>query len=144
VSREYPSHPRVGVGVVLFRRSSVLLIRRATPPRIGQWSLPGGGQELGETVEQAARRELLEETALTVEGALTLVDVIDLVIPDDAGRVRFHYTLIDFAGFAGPGEAVAGGDSAAVAWTPLDTLDALPLWDATRAVIAKAVTLLRP
>lgn len=144
MSREYPSHPRVGVGVVLFRGASVLLIRRATPPRAGAWSLPGGGQELGETVEETARRELLEETGLRVEGGLVLVDVVDSVTHDEAGRVRFHYTLVDFAGFAAPGEPMAGGDSAAAAWVPLDALAPLELWTKTRDVIAKAEAMLLP
>lgn len=140
--REYPSHPRVGVGVILFRDDAVLLIRRGTPPRLGEWSLPGGGQELGETVEETARREILEETGLAIEGALTFVEVVDAIVRDEAGRVRFHYTLIDFACHAPEGVAVAGGDCAALAWVPLATLDEIPLWDRTRAVIAKAASLL--
>ena len=67
MSREYPDRPHVGVGVVVLRGDSVLLVRRAKPPRVGSWSLPGGGQELGETVFEAGRREIAEETGLTVE-----------------------------------------------------------------------------
>lgn len=129
--------------MILFRGPSVLLIRRGTPPRAGEWSLPGGGQELGETVEQTALRELAEETGLAPAGPLHLVDVVDAILRDPDGRVRFHYTLVDFAGQAGPGEPVAGGDCAAVAWTPLEALPTLPLWDRTRAVITKAAAMLR-
>lgn len=133
----------MGVGVILFRGTSVLLIRRGTAPRLGEWSLPGGAQELGETVEQAARRELAEETGLAPQGELLLVDVVDSILRDAAGRVRFHYTLVDFAARAGPGEPVAGGDCAAVAWTPIEALAGLPLWERTRAVITKAAAMLR-
>jgi ADP-ribose pyrophosphatase YjhB (NUDIX family) len=129
--------------VILFRGPSVLLIRRGTPPRAGEWSLPGGGQELGETVEETARRELAEETGLAPEGPFHLVDVVDAIVRDEAGRVRFHYTLVDFAAHAAPGEPVAGGDCAAVAWTPLAALDGLPLWERTRGVITKAAAMLR-
>jgi ADP-ribose pyrophosphatase YjhB (NUDIX family) len=141
--REYPAHPRVGVGIILFRGDRVLLIRRGTPPRVGEWSLPGGGQELGETVEETARRELAEETGLAPAGPFTLVDVVDSITRDEAGRVRFHYTLVDFAARAAPGEAIAGGDCAAVAWTPLSDIGSLSLWERTRFVIAKATGLLR-
>jgi len=130
--------------VILFRGASVLLIRRGTPPRAGEWSLPGGGQELGETVAETALRELAEETGLAPDGPLHLVDVVDAIVRDAAGRVRFHYTLVDFAAHAAPGEPVAGGDCAAVAWTPLSALDAVPLWDRTRGVITKAASMLRP
>jgi ADP-ribose pyrophosphatase YjhB (NUDIX family) len=131
------------VGVILFRGDTVLLIRRGSPPRAGEWSLPGGGQELGETVEQAALRELAEETGLAPEGPLRLVDVVDSITRDAAGRVQFHYTLVDFAAKAAPGEAVPGGDCIALAWTPLVALDGLGLWERTRAVITKAAAMLR-
>jgi len=131
------------VGVVLFRGPSVLLIRRSAPPWAREWSLPGGGQELGETVVEAALRELAEETGLAPDGPLHLVDVVDAIVRDGAGRVRFHYTLIDFAAHAGPGEPVPGGDCASLAWTPLEALPVLPLWDRTRAVITKAAAILR-
>src|SRR5438876_7221176 len=94
VEREYPKHPLTGVGVVCWRGDQVLLIRRGKPPRLGQWSLPGGLQHLGETVYEAAARETLEETGIRVR-VLGFLDIIDAITRDDAGRVRFHYTLID-------------------------------------------------
>ncbi|MCS6855123.1 MAG: NUDIX hydrolase [Elioraea sp.] len=128
----------MGVGVVLFRDRSVLLVRRRTPPRAGSWSIPGGKQELGETVAEAARRELFEETGLAPSGDLVLIDVVDSIERAADGRVLRHYTLVDFAARAAAGEARPGGDCAAVAWVALSDLPGHCLWPPTVAVIAKA------
>lgn len=138
--REYPPRPLVGVGAIVFRDATVLLIRRGKPPRDGEWSLPGGVQRLGETVFAAAKREVMEETGLTVE-ILGVVAVIDLIEPDAVGAIRYHYTLIDVAAEWTAGEAIAGSDAAAVAWIPLAGVEALPMWSETKRVIADAVRL---
>lgn len=136
--RDYPDRPIVGVGVVVWRDDRVLLVRRGKPPRIGQWSLPGGAQELGETVAETARREVLEETGLGL-ASVDLLTVVDLVEREPAGgRVLYHYTLIDFTAEAAPGEAVAADDAAAVAWFARDELAALGLWQETLRIIALA------
>ncbi|MBU8545629.1 MULTISPECIES: NUDIX hydrolase [Roseomonadaceae] len=136
--REYPTRPWVGIGVVLLRGEEVLLIRRGRPPRVGEWSLPGGGQRLGETAEACARRELLEETGLEA-GPLTLLAVVDAITPGEAGRgPRFHYTIIDFAGAWASGDARPGGDVTEVAWAPLDALAPYRLWPEALRVIALA------
>jgi ADP-ribose pyrophosphatase YjhB (NUDIX family) len=137
VSREYPDRPWIGIGVIAFRGEEVLLVRRGKPPRLGAWSLPGGAQHLGEGAQEAARRELREETGIEV-GPLLLADVIDAVTKDEAGRVRFHYTIVDFAGHWLAGEARAGDDVSEVAWAPPGALSAYDLTSEAVAVIALA------
>lgn len=139
--REYPPRPIVGIGIVVLKGDAVLLIQRAKPPHIGSWSLPGGAQELGETVEQAARRELAEETGVTV-GALELVAVVDSIRPDPDGRLRYHYTIIDFAARWEAGEPRAGSDAGAALWAPADALEPYALWHEAHRVIARARRLL--
>jgi ADP-ribose pyrophosphatase YjhB (NUDIX family) len=141
-SREYPARPIVGIGIVVLRPrdgggAEVLLVRRGKPPNIGAWTLPGGAQELGETAEQAARRELLEETQLTV-GALHLAANVDNIQHDEEGRVRYHYTIIDFAARWDSGVAIAGSDVSEAEWAPVDRLAQYSLWHEAHRVIALA------
>jgi 8-oxo-dGTP diphosphatase len=134
--REYPPRPLVGVGIVVWHGERVLLVRRGKPPRVGQWSLPGGAQKLGETVTQAARREVLEEAGLAVEVGEVLA-VVDL-IERDGERVRYHYTLIDF-GAEAPGSALRpGGDAADARWFSLAEVEQLGLWSETVRIIKLA------
>lgn len=138
MSREYPERPFIGVGAVVLGRGGVLLVRRGKPPRDGQWSLPGGAQKLGESVFAAARREILEETGLTID-VLGLVDVVDSIHHDGDGRVRYHYTLVDVLAVPEDGVPSPGGDAEAVAWMPLDDIPGLGLWSETERVINLAV-----
>jgi len=139
MSREYPAYPMVGVGVVVWRGDEVLLIERGKGPVSGNWSLPGGKQELGETVRETAHREIKEETGVDID-VTCLLDVVDLVRHDAEGRVRFHYTLVDFTAEWRAGEAVAGDDAAAVRWVPLAEIDNYNLWDETLRVIRLSAT----
>ena len=135
--REYPPRPIVGIGVVVLKDSSVLLIRRGKPPNIGSWTLPGGAQELGETMEEAARRELAEETGITV-GALHLAAAVDSIRRDDSGHVQFHYTIIDYAGPWQAGEPAALSEVSEALWVPFDRLADYPLTSEVHRVIAIA------
>ncbi|CAH2604625.1 NUDIX hydrolase [Rhodovastum atsumiense] len=140
MSREYPTRPIVGIGICLLRPHAggeVLLARRGQAPALGAWTLPGGAQELGETAEQAARRELLEETGLTA-GPLQLAANVDSIHRDAAGRVRYHYTILDFYGLPAGGVLAPGDDVAEVVWARLDALDAYALWDEVHRVIGIA------
>ncbi|WP_343699307.1 NUDIX hydrolase [Caulobacter sp.] len=137
------SNPVPCVGVVCLRGDEVLLIRRGTPPRLGQWSLPGGRLEWGETLEVAALRELKEETGVHAE--LTgLLDVVDGVFParpsldGRGGEITRHYVLIDYAARWTGGEPVAGDDAAEARFVSRDEAMALVEWDETRRVIAQA------
>ena len=127
--------PVPAVGVVCLRGDEVLLIRRGTPPRQGEWSLPGGRIEPGEMATDAAIRELREETG--VEARLTgLLDVVDGIFPT-AGR---HYVLIDYAAEWLSGEPVAGDDALEARFVPLDQVAALIDWSETRRIIALAAS----
>lgn len=140
--RDYPERPIAAVGLVVWKGDGLLLIQRGRPPRAGQWSLPGGAQELGETVEEAARREAMEEAGIAL-GPLGLIEVVDSITRDAEGRVAFHYTLLDYwAEWAG-GEARAGGDVLDVRWVRPDELDGYELWSETRRIIDKAARLRR-
>jgi 8-oxo-dGTP diphosphatase len=135
--REYPPRPIVGIGVVVLRDDRVLLVRRGKSPNLGSWTLPGGAQELGETTEQAARRELAEETGVSVR-ELHLAATVDNIRRDPQGRIQFHYTIIDYAAEWEAGDPVAASDASEVVWAPVDGLERYELWSETYRVIATA------
>lgn len=135
--REYPDRPWVGIGCIVFRGEEVLLVRRGKPPRAGQWSLPGGAQNLGERAEEAARRELREEAGIEV-GSMTLALVVDAISPGEAGRPLYHYTIIDFTAHWTEGEARAGDDVSEVAWVNPANFPAYALTEAVHQAVAVA------
>jgi len=162
-SREYPERPLVGVGALIVDDSArVLVVLRANEPLKGQWSLPGGLVKIGETLAEALRREVREETGLDVEvGAV--VEVLDRIIPEritperttsgpgiskedeaasaEAGRVRFHFVLIDYLCHVIGGEMRAASDVTDVRWATLHETELLGIADYTREVIAKALAI---
>ena len=139
--REYPARPLVGLGVVLLKADSVLLVRRGKAPAAGSWSIPGGAQRLGETAEQGARRELLEESGLAA-GPMALVANVDSITRDAAGEIQYHYTILDFAAPWTEGDAHAGGDVTDARFVQFDDLEGYGLWSEAHRVIALARRLL--
>ena len=139
-NREYPDRPWVGVGIVVWREDKVLLVRRAKAPRLGEWSIPGGAQSLGETVFEAAVREVREEAGIDVR-PIGIVTVVDSIISDDEQRKQFHYTLVEISAEWAAGEAVAGDDADAVRWATVDEAATLVKWDETLRIIAEAARL---
>ena len=138
--REYPDRPYVGVGVIVFRDHEVLLIQRNKEPNKGQWSIPGGSQLLGETASEAAQRELLEETGVKVD-RLFLVDVVDAIIPGVEGKIKYHYTLVDYMGQWQSGESRPGDDAKEVRWVRLNELSSYSLLVKTMKIIQKAAAM---
>jgi 8-oxo-dGTP diphosphatase len=133
------TRPVVGVGaVIVMRDGRVVLVRRKHEPLAGQWSLPGGTLELGETLEAGTAREVFEETGLVVDVG-PVVDVFDRILVDETGRVRYHFVLVDYLCQARSDAVVAGSDVDAVALADPAALDGYRLTEKAQAVIAKAL-----
>ena len=142
--REYPERPIVGVGGVLIENGKALLIRRGSEPLLGQWSIPGGTLELGETIVEGIARELLEETGITVR-VLDLIEVFERINPylpaesrEVAPRPRFHFVIVDHLCEKISGEAKAGGDATDVVYVAEEDLPKYQLTEAATRVLRKA------
>lgn len=139
-SRKYPPRPVVGVGAVIVHEGRVVLIKRKFEPLAGQWSLPGGTLELGESLEAGVAREMREETGLEVEVG-PVVDVFDRILLDTDGRVRYHFVLIDYLCRPIGGRLVAGSDVADAVFVDPSALAPFRLTPKAVAVIERALTL---
>ncbi|MGH7331524.1 MAG: NUDIX hydrolase [Candidatus Rokuibacteriota bacterium] len=142
MTREYPPHPRVGVGAVVLHEGRVLLVKRGRPPALGKWSLPGGLVDLGETTSAAARREVAEECGIEVRLA-GIAGVVDRVTRDEAGRVRYHYVLIDYLAYAESDTVTAGSDAAEARWVPAEHVHTLDATEGLVDMIRRAQALAR-
>ncbi|MCE5335633.1 MAG: NUDIX hydrolase [Desulfobacteraceae bacterium] len=137
MNRRYPERPYLGVGALIFRKNRVLLIRRGSPPALGKWSIPGGLVELGESLDKAIRREVLEEVGLEVK-VVDLVAALDRVILDETGRIEYHYVLLDFLCEAPEGIPLAATDAEECAFVPLEELAGFEMTRGTEEIIRKA------
>jgi 8-oxo-dGTP diphosphatase len=134
ISGAYPDLPRVAVGAVVFKDNKVLLIRRAKPPAKGLWAIPGGSVNLGETLQQAAERETLEETNLTIQ-ATKPVFTFEVIEKDDNNQVRFHYVIIDLVADYISGIPLPGDDADEVRWVSSKELKNLDINPRTLKVL---------
>ena len=132
----------MGVGGVVVRDERALLIRRGSAPLKGEWSIPGGMLELGETILEGVQRELLEETAIEVR-LLDLIEVFERVTRDEAGKLKYHFVILDYLCEAVRGEAQAGSDVTDVAWVRESELNDYSLTPTATRVIQKAFEIAR-
>jgi mutator protein MutT len=136
--RTYPERPIVGVGAIVLDGDRVLLVKRAHEPLKGEWSVPGGAVDVGETLEEAIRREVREETCLDIEVG-PIVDVLDRIRYDPDGRVKFHYVLVDFVCRPVSGTLQCASDAEEATWAERGDLGRYGVADATISVIDKAI-----
>lgn len=135
--RKFPSRPIVGVGAAIIRRDAVLLVQRRTPPRQGQWSLPGGVVEVGETLDEALRREIKEETQLEIRIG-PLLKLFERIDRDDQGRVLYHYIIADYFATVRGGRLKASSDVCDARFVRRSQLQKYPLTNLACEVIARA------
>jgi ADP-ribose pyrophosphatase YjhB (NUDIX family) len=141
-TRAYPDRPFVGVGGVIVDGDKVVIVKRRHDPLAGRWSIPGGGVEVGETLEASVARELLEETGLEVEVG-PVIEVFDRITRDEHGRVRYHFVLVDYLCRPTGGVLQAGSDVAEAVLVDPAELAPYELSEKAVAVIARAMELAR-
>jgi len=133
---DYPAHPRVAVGAVIFKDEKVLMVLRGKPPAENKWSIPGGCVELGETLQEAAKRETIEETGILIL-AREPVYTFDVIERDENGHARFHYVIVDLAADYVSGEPRPGDDAVDVSWISPEDMKNYNVSAATRKLLAQ-------
>lgn len=136
-SRQYPAHPLLGVGAIIFEGDNVLLVERAGEPLKGWWSIPGGLLETGETLEAATQREVREETGLLVD-VVSRFDIFERIMRDAEGRAEYHYVLVDYICRVTGGALQAGDDVSRVEWVPCARIDEYKVTSGTIAAVKRA------
>ena len=134
INGAYPNRPLVAVGAVVFKEDKVLLVLRAKPPAENRWTIPGGSVELGETLQEAAEREIREETGLTIQ-AREPVYTFDIIERDPKGVILFHYVIVDLAADYVSGELRPGDDASDVCWASSRDIKTLKVSAATRKLL---------
>jgi ADP-ribose pyrophosphatase YjhB (NUDIX family) len=132
--RHYPTRPVVGIGVVIWRDDKVLLVKRGNAPRQGEWGLPGGMQQLGETIIEGAVREAREETGLDIT-PLAIITAVDAMTHDAKKKVEYHYTIVEVTAESREGKAEAKDDAKDVRWATLEEVEQLCKWKEVARVV---------
>jgi ADP-ribose pyrophosphatase len=132
----YPETPQSAVGAIVTRGERILMVKRGRPPGKGLWAVPGGRVRLGETLQEAAEREVREETGITVRAGQPVYS-FDLIERDDQGRIRFHYIIVDLVADYVDGEPRAMDDASQARWVALEELNDLPISRTTREVLSQ-------
>ncbi|UCG67442.1 MAG: NUDIX hydrolase [Deltaproteobacteria bacterium] len=135
---EYPNSPQLAVGALVFRENRVLLVKRNQPPGKGLWAIPGGRLELGETLKEAAEREVREETGVIIQAG-NPVYTFDLIERDDQGRIRFHYVIVDLLADYISGSPHPRSDACEARWIGARELDKLPVTKTTKAFLKEKI-----
>lgn len=134
--REYPDHPRVGVGAVVLWEGRVLLVRRGAAPAQGLWAIPGGGLRIGETLQAGAEREILEETGIVIRAG-DPVFICDSFERDGSGRFRFHYVIVDVTADYVSGDVKGADDALEARWVSPEEIRGLPVTKTTLKLLTQ-------
>jgi len=142
LKKEYPKQPIVGVGAIIIHNGKMLIVKRGSDPGKGKWSVPGGLVELGETVKEAVEREVLEECNLKVE-ASHLIDIVDNIIRDKNGRIKYHFIILDFFAKLRGGKLKPNSEIIEAKWVPIDEVEKYDLTNTFREFMKRNLSKLK-